>query len=130
MSLNPFDLITHPISDFWAGVSLGVLSLVLIVLGLAALVQALDSRSHMSWRDWHRWTPSNFSYWTGFTLIGCGTILGFIGLAVITDANDSPAWGVFLCVGTGFSAFRMFGYWSADRMLKSPGAGVARHETE
>lgn len=108
----------RPLPDFWGGVALIVIALILFVWATAAIVAGYETCGR---RGLRRWDPRRvmapcFSWWLGLSLLGIAIILSYLGYAVLTDDNDTPLWGILLCGATVGCALMAFKYWAVERL--------------
>lgn len=112
------DWLSRPLPDFWGGIALVGLGVILFVWASAAVATGYATCGRTSVPRWHprRWVAPCFSWWLGWTLCGSALIFGYLGVAVLTDDQDAPLWGLVLCVGTALCALMAFRYWSSERL--------------
>lgn len=112
------DWLNRPMPDFWGGISLVALGLILLVWATAAVASGYTTAGRPTLPRWHprRWVAPCFSWWLGWTLFGISTIFAYLGVAVLTDDSDAPLWGVALCIGTVLCALMAFKEWAVERL--------------
>ena len=112
------EFLERPMPDFWGGISLVALGLILLVWATADIGAGYGIAGREDLPRWHprRWVAPCFSWWLGLTLFGISTIFAYLGVAILTDDNDAPLWGVLLCIGTFFCALMAFHYWAIERL--------------
>ena len=109
---------TGMVSGFWAGVSLAIIAVILGIWATSLVVAAYRSHGDPTRPRWHprRWYPACFQFWLGWTFVGLGVLLGYIGFVLLLRGNDSPLWGVAVCVATGFAMVQSFKHWAVERL--------------
>lgn len=117
------DWFTHPLPDFWGGIALVSLGLIFLVWATAAVSAGYTTAGRPELPRLHprRWVAPCFSWWLGLTLYGVAIIFAYLGLAVLTDDNDAPLWGLMLCISTMLCGMMSFRYWAIERL---PGEGL------
>lgn len=112
------DWFSRPLPDFWGGIALVALGIICFVWATAAIASGYEvcGRAHLARYDVRRVVAPCFSWWLGLTLLGLAIIIGYLGVAVLTDDRDTPTWGLVLCVGTPLCALMAFRYWAIERL--------------
>lgn len=112
------DWLVRPLPDFWDGIALVALGIVCFVWATAAIAAGYETcdRRALARHDPRRIVAPCFSWWLGLTLLGLSIIIAYLGIAVLTDDQDAPLWGLVLCVGTALCALMAFRYWAIERL--------------
>lgn len=112
------ELLNRSLPDFWGGIALIVIALILVVWGTAAIVAGYEAcgRRGLRWCDPRRLVAPCFSWWLGGTLLGVAIIFGYLGVSILADDKDTPLWGLLLCGATVLCAVKAFGYWAVERL--------------
>ena len=113
------DWLSRPLPDFWGGISLVILGVILFVWGTASVAAGYRDCGRPKLARWRprRWIAPCFAWWLGGTLIGVASIVGYIGVATLTDDSEAvPLWGMGLCLGTVGCALMAFRYWAIERL--------------
>lgn len=112
------DWLSRPLPDFWGGIGLVSLGVILFVLGTACVAEgyAACGRRNLRWFDPRRAIAPCLSWWLGLTFSGLCIIVSYLGIAVLTDDQDTPLWGMVLCIGTALCALMSFRYWAIEKL--------------
>ena len=112
------DWLSRPLPDFWAGIGLVAVGVIWFVLGTACIPAGYRECGRPALPRWNprRWIAPCFSWWLGWSLLGSCIIIGYVGVAVLTDDRDAPLWGLVLCIGTALSGLMTFKFWAAERL--------------
>ena len=112
-----FDWFVTLVPDFWIGVALATMSLVLFIWATSAVVSAYDACGHPLLKIWHprRWFATCFPFWFGMMMYGLSVICGYLGAVVLLDERGTPLWGAILCGSTGVFSILAFRDWIIER---------------